>query len=66
MKTYRVVPIMYGSQWKIEGWRVKKDNWFGGSTLAKFSGRQEAIDYVKQLGDKNRPSKVMVLNYKEL
>ena len=64
MKTYRVMPITQGSSWKIHGWMVKKDGWLGGSVLRKFSERQEAINYVKVLGDKNRPSQVLVFDNK--
>ncbi len=64
MKVYRVAPITRGSSWKIYGWKVEKEGWLGKSTIGKFSERQEAIDYVKKIGDGNRPSEVKLLNNK--
>jgi hypothetical protein len=64
MTVYRVAPITKGSSWKIHGWKIDQERWFGKSMVATFGERQEAINYVKRLGDKNRPSTVKVFNNK--
>jgi len=64
MKTYLVTPETRGSGWKIHSWNVKQKGIFGPRKLADFTDRQEAVEYVKSLGDKNRPSHIKIYDVK--
>jgi len=64
MKSYSVEPEMRGSKWKVHSWNVRQEGFFGARKLANFMDRQQAIEYVRALGDKNRPSRVRTFDFK--
>ncbi len=64
MTVYWVVPETKGSKWKIHSWSVRKDGIFGGSKIANFVDRQQAIDYAKVVGQQNRPSQIRIFDLK--